>query len=123
MGTKQSPLHAFTTPEALVDAKCDACARPLLAQDMRGRIVTVPKGSTSSTSQSSEDESDGLSKRAQIQVERYHHTCFRCATCGDAFGELDGKANFIREEGRAVHVSVSIFFLLRLSMRLSKFLS
>ncbi|KAF9518249.1 hypothetical protein BS47DRAFT_1389177 [Hydnum rufescens UP504] len=104
-GTKQSPLHVFTTPEALVNAKCDACGRPLLAQDMRGRIVTVPKGPTLSTNQSSKDESHDNSKRAETPVERYHHTCFRCATCGDAFGELDGKANFIREEGRVVHVS------------------
>ena len=61
---------------------------------MRGPIVTVPLSSLDIP----EDE---------IQVERFHHACFRCGNCGDSFGELDGKANFVREDGKPVHVSVS----------------
>jgi hypothetical protein len=88
-----SPLHAFTTPEALLRGKCDGCARPLLVQDMRGPIVTVPLSSLDIP----EDE---------VQVERFHNFCFKCGNCGDSFGELDGKANFVRENGKPVHISV-----------------
>ena len=90
---KDSPLHTFTTPDALLHGKCDGCARPLLAQDMRGPIVTVPLLSV--------DVPEG-----EVQVERFHHACFRCGNCGDSFGELDGKANFVREDGKPIHLSV-----------------
>ncbi|KAF8327927.1 uncharacterized protein EI90DRAFT_3066356 [Cantharellus anzutake] len=101
-----SPLHKFTTPEALLNAKCDGCARPLLVQDMRGRIVTVPKSRKASDDDDQEVESvSNRDSDKDIHVERYHHACFRCATCGDNFGELDGRTNFVRENGKAVHVS------------------
>ncbi len=104
-GNSSSSLQKFTTPEALLNAKCDGCARPLLMQDMRGRIVTVPKSCITCDT----DEVNGMASNhvKEIQVERYHHACFRCTTCGDHFGELDGRANFVREDGKAVHVSVS----------------
>lgn len=92
-----SPLHAFTTPEALLRGKCDGCTRSLLVQDMRGPIVTVPLSSLDIP----EDE---------VRVERFHHACFRCGNCGDSFGELDGKANFVRENGKPVHISVSYLY-------------
>lgn len=81
-------------------ANCSACRRPLLAQDLRGPIVTVP----ASDPVDSEDED----AEQDIRVERYHHACFKCGTCGDSFGELEGKANFVRENGIAVHVSVNL---------------
>ncbi|KAF8295727.1 hypothetical protein DL93DRAFT_785970 [Clavulina sp. PMI_390] len=93
---RDSPLSAYGTPESLMSGRCDACDRPLLVQDMRGPIVTIPV--TTSLGDDEEDEEE-------IRVERFHHACFCCAVCGDSFGELEGKANFVREEGKPVHIS------------------
>lgn len=51
---------------------------------------------------------DGEEDDGEMEVERFHHSCFRCGNCGDSFGELDGKANFVRENGKPVHISVSL---------------
>lgn len=77
---------------------------------MRGPIVTIPVVVSPSSHKhnldfdGSEEEEE---EEEEIKVERFHHACFRCGNCGDSFGELDGKANFVREHGRPVHISVS----------------
>lgn len=92
--TTSHPAPSKTSKRSLhPDPKepCLSCGEPLFNIAGGGRIVSLPPPA------------------GEDQGENYHEACFRCSACHRSFADEDGRAVFIREAGKPIHVEVRTF--------------
>ncbi|KDQ12951.1 hypothetical protein BOTBODRAFT_176078 [Botryobasidium botryosum FD-172 SS1] len=81
------PTSRHTKPRApKPEESCLACGHPLFNIAGGGRIVTLPP------------------PNGGDKGENYHEACFRCSACSLSFADQNGRAVFVREEGKPIHV-------------------